>query len=110
MATSSVDTCDFWRNRVVPGTTGPPGTYELMSFGNGERIEMRNDTQGAIVHDGAVIEIERGDEAVTALVLLAGDELMILDACDGTTPFVVRYDEIGPFRIFEPELLGQAAA
>ena len=64
---------------------------------------------GAKVHDGAVIEIDRGDEAVTALVLLAGDDMMILDACDGTIPFVVRYDEIGSFRIFEPELTGLAA-
>jgi hypothetical protein len=71
---------------------------------------MRNDSQGSKVRDGAVIEIERGDEPMTAMVLLAGDDLMILDACDGTTPFVVRYDEIGPFRVFEPELLGQAAA
>jgi hypothetical protein len=43
------------------------------------------------------------------LVLLAGDELIILDACDGSTPFVVRYDELGSFRVFEPELVGQAA-
>ena len=62
------------------------------------------------VPDGAVIEIEHEGEAMTALVLLAGDELMILDACDGSTPFVVRYDEVGPFRVFEPELLGLAAA
>jgi len=46
---------------------------------------------------------------MTALVLLAGDELMIVDPCDGSTPFVVRYDEVGPFRVFEPELLGLAA-
>jgi hypothetical protein len=72
--------------------------------------DMRNDSQGSKVRDGAVIEIEHGGQAVTALVLLAGDDLMILDPCDGTTPFVVRYDEIGPFRVFEPELLGRAAA
>ena len=61
------------------------------------------------VPDGAVIEIELEGEPMTALVLLAGDELMILDACDGSTPFVVRYDEVGPFRVFEPEMLGLAA-
>jgi hypothetical protein len=61
------------------------------------------------VADGAVIEIELEGEPMTALVLLAGDELMIVDPCDGSTPFVVRYDEVGPFRVFEPELLGLAA-
>jgi hypothetical protein len=70
---------------------------------------MSKDVQDAKIRDGAVIEIERGDEAMTALVLLAGDELIILDACDGSTPFVVRYDELGSFRVFEPELVGQAA-
>jgi hypothetical protein len=67
------------------------------------------------LRDGAVIEIEHdGPEhdgrAVTALVLLAGDESVILDMCDGSTPFVVRYDELGSFRVFEPELLDLAAA
>ena len=61
------------------------------------------------VPDGAVIEIELEGEPMTALVLLAGDELMIVDPCDGSTPLVVRYDEVGPFRVFEPELLGLAA-
>jgi hypothetical protein len=71
--------------------------------------EMHSDTQGARVTDGAVIEIERDGDAVTALVLLAGDDLLILDTCDGSTPFVVRYDELGVFRVFEPDLLSQAA-
>ena len=61
------------------------------------------------VPDGAVIEMELDGEPMTALVLLAGDELMIVDPCDGSTPFVVRYDEVGPFRVFEPALLGLAA-
>ncbi len=61
------------------------------------------------VADGAVIEIELEGEPMTALVLLAGDELMIVDPCDGSTPLVVRYDEVGPFRVFEPELIGLAA-
>jgi hypothetical protein len=61
------------------------------------------------IRDGAVIEVEREGEAMTALVLLAGDDLLILDPCDGTTPFVVRYDELGSFRVFEPGLLGLAA-
>ena len=61
------------------------------------------------VYDGAVIEIEHDGEAMTALVLLAGDESLILDACDGSMPFVVRYEELGSYRVFEPELLGLAA-
>ena len=63
----------------------------------------------SLVKDGAVIEIERDGDAMTALVLLAGDEMLIVDACDGTTPFVVRYDELGSFRVFEPEPAGLAA-
>lgn len=62
------------------------------------------------VADGAVLELELDGNPTTALVLLAGDEFMILDACDGTTPIVVRYDEVGPFRVFEPERLGLIAA
>ena len=61
------------------------------------------------LRDGAVIEIDRDGEATTALVLLAGDEMVILDACDGSTPFVVRYDELGSFRVFEPDVLDLAA-
>jgi hypothetical protein len=62
-----------------------------------------------VVHDGAVIEIDHGGEPVTALVLLASDELLILDVCDGSTPFVIRYDELGSFRVFEPDVVGLAA-
>jgi hypothetical protein len=72
-------------------------------------MEMYSDTQGVRVTDGSVIEIEREGEAATALVLLAGDDLCILDTCDGSTPFVVRYDELGDFRVFEPGLLSKAA-
>jgi len=61
------------------------------------------------IHDGAVIEIDHDGEAMTALVLLAGDESLILDACDGSTPFVVRYDELGSYRVFEPDPVGLAA-
>jgi hypothetical protein len=62
-----------------------------------------------VVHDGAVIEIDHDGEPVTALVLLASDELLILDVCDGSTPFVIRYDELGSFRVFEPDVVGLAA-
>ena len=39
---------------------------------------------------------------MTALVLLAADEAVILDLCDGSTPFVVKRDELVDYRKFEP--------
>ena len=51
---------------------------------------------------GDVIEISRGDDVITALVLLAADEAVILDACDGSTPFVVKRDELIEYRKFVP--------
>ena len=51
---------------------------------------------------GDVIEITVGDDVVSALVLLAADEALILDACDGSTPFVVKRDELVEYRKFNP--------
>lgn len=51
---------------------------------------------------GDVIEITRGDDVITALVLLAADEALILDACDGSTPFVLKRDELIKYRKFNP--------
>lgn len=51
---------------------------------------------------GDVVEIDAGDDAVSALVLLASDDFVILDRCDDSTPFVVRYDELAGARVFEP--------
>ncbi len=42
------------------------------------------------VHTGDVVEVEIDGEAVSALVLLSSGDTVILDACDGRTPFVVR--------------------
>jgi len=53
---------------------------------------------------GDVIEISRGDDAATALVLLAAEEFLILDACDGSTPFVVKRDELAEYRKFIPSV------
>ena len=53
---------------------------------------------------GDVIELDREGDSVTALVLLAADEFMILDLCDGSTPFVVKRDELVDYRKFEPVL------
>ncbi|CAN5362939.1 hypothetical protein BH23ACT3_BH23ACT3_14910 [soil metagenome] len=51
---------------------------------------------------GDVIEIERNGETMSALVLLAAETAVILDACDGSTPFVVKRDELVEYRKFEP--------
>ena len=71
---------------------------------------MHSDTYGARIEDGAVIEVDLNGETVTALVLLAGDDMAILDLCDGTTPFVVRYDELHELRVFAPDVLSHVAA
>jgi hypothetical protein len=51
---------------------------------------------------GDVIEIARDGEVLTALVLLAADDALILDLCDGSTPFVLKRDEVVDYRKFEP--------
>jgi hypothetical protein len=55
-----------------------------------------------LIQTGDVIELDVKDDGVTALVLLAADDALILDACDGTMPFVLRRSELGSFRKFEP--------
>ena len=51
---------------------------------------------------GDVIEIVRDGESVTALVLLASEEAVILDPCDDSVPFVLKRDELVDYRKFEP--------
>ena len=51
---------------------------------------------------GDVIELDRDGDPVTALVLLATDEFVILDLCDGSTPIVSKHDEVVDYRKFEP--------
>ena len=53
---------------------------------------------------GDVIEVGRDGDCATALVLLAAEEAVILDLCDGSTPFVVKRDELVEYRKFEPSL------
>jgi magnesium-transporting ATPase (P-type) len=52
------------------------------------------------IDTGDVIEITVGDEVLSTMVLLASDEFVILDACDGSTPFVVKRDELIEYRKF----------
>ena len=59
-----------------------------------------NDTIDA----GDVLEITRNCDVISALVLLAADEAIILDACDGSTPFVLKRDELIEYRKFVPSI------
>jgi hypothetical protein len=64
----------------------------------------REYTSTSTVATGAVIEFDIEGDAFTALVLLATPEAVILDACDGSLPFVLRPDELGSFRVFDGDL------
>ncbi len=50
---------------------------------------------------GDVIEVQVEGEFATALVLLVSEDAVILDACDGSTPFVLRADELLDVRVFD---------
>lgn len=54
------------------------------------------------IDTGDVLEIVMNDDVISALVLLASDEAVILDACDGSTPFVLKRDELVEYRKFVP--------
>ncbi|CAB4549275.1 unannotated protein [freshwater metagenome] len=54
------------------------------------------------VKTGDVVELDVNGEAVTALVLLATPEAVILDPCDGTMPLVFRPEHLGEVRVFDP--------
>jgi len=53
------------------------------------------------IDTGDVIEINLNGDVASALVLLATDEFAILDTCDGSTPFVVKRDELVEYRKFD---------
>ena len=58
---------------------------------------------------GDVIEfLDEDDTVVTALVLLAAEQNVILDRCDGSTPIVAVLDELVGVRRFEPEFADAA--
>ncbi len=54
---------------------------------------------------GDVIELKQGDDVITVLVLLATDEALVLDPCDGATPFVLHTDELVEYRKFDPDAI-----
>jgi hypothetical protein len=55
-----------------------------------------------VLNTGDVIEFDLEGDGVTALVLLAG-EALVLDLLDGSMPIVARIEELGEFRRFQPE-------
>lgn len=57
------------------------------------------------LNTGDVIEIKSGDDVITVLVLLATDDALVLDPCDGATPFVLNNDELVEYRKFDAEAL-----
>ncbi len=57
------------------------------------------------LHTGDVIEIKSGDDVITVLVLLATDDALVLDPCDGATPFVLNTEELVEYRKFDAEAL-----
>ena len=54
---------------------------------------------------GDVIEVKSGDHVITVLVLLATDDALVLDPCDGGTPFVVHTEELVEYRQFDAEAM-----
>jgi hypothetical protein len=54
------------------------------------------------IDTGDVIEVRLNGDVVSTMVLLATDEFVILDACDDSTPFVVKRDELVEYRKFIP--------
>lgn len=58
---------------------------------------------GDTIEAGSVLEVKLDDGWSTVLVLLANDEAVILDLCDGSTPVVIRSEELGEYRLFEAD-------
>ena len=54
---------------------------------------------------GDVIEIKSGDDVITVLVLLATDDALVIDPCDGATPFVLNIEELVEYRKFDAAAL-----
>jgi hypothetical protein len=56
---------------------------------------------------GDVIEVKTvanvDDDVMTVLVLLATDEFVVLDPCNDSTPFVVKYTELIEYRKFDAD-------
>ena len=62
------------------------------------------------VTTGDVVEIDLEGGPVTALILLATPEAVILDALDGSTPFVVDPAALANVRVFDGYAVDTIAA
>jgi hypothetical protein len=58
-----------------------------------------------VLNTGDVLEMAQNGEVVTVLVLLATDDAVVLDRCDGSTPFVLNADELVEYRKFDADVL-----
>ena len=56
---------------------------------------------GIRLHTGDVIEVAVNGTTHSALVLLAAHDMAVLDLCDGSTPIVVKAEELGDVRVFD---------
>lgn len=56
---------------------------------------------GTKIHTGDVVEVVLNGITVSALVLLAAHDMAVLDACDGSTPVVVKAEDLGDVRVFD---------
>ena len=55
------------------------------------------------IESGVVIELDHDGVWISAIVLLANEEAIILDACDDSTPFLIRPIDLVRYRLFRPE-------
>ena len=68
--------------------------------GNQKRAELLNSTAMRL-RGGDVIELEIDGDIVSALVLLANNENVIFDLCDGNMPCVARQEDLANVRVFD---------
>ena len=68
--------------------------------GNQKRAELMNSTAMRL-RGGDVIELEIDGDIVSALVLLANNENVIFDLCDGNMPCVARQQDLANVRVFD---------
>lgn len=57
---------------------------------------------GIRIETGDIVEMELAGQTITAMVLLATDEAAIFDPCDGSTPFVLKPEQLDSVRVFSP--------
>lgn len=57
---------------------------------------------GIRIETGDIVEIDIAGESITAMVLLATEEAAIFDPCDGSTPFVLKPEQLDSVRVFTP--------